>query len=317
MSLFQNGQLNIGSGILGSETMVAACRVTNVSISTPIPRANVNVLNRGKPLEQRPVINYVPVDFSCDSYFSDKSFETNVGLINSTGITAAIVDTKAASATYGVRNMQVLFSPTNSNYFNGGRDLKSGVLSSYALKGGISEPVTRSVSMQFLDMSGYILNTSRPAAGVAGFVRPEGAFLTGIQFSGYGVSGVNIQSFSLTVSFTRAATNNMGQRFPVERPLTDVTATLQVQGYIDGFNNVMSGLGQYNAGSPTYETVGLTLYPACSTSAPMTVTMINPYLDNETINPQIGNFATVSYSFSLPIGPNPYETGDGSRLIMM
>lgn len=318
MANFNAGQVRLESGnSLSSSTMQAVPRVTNVRIDTNIPRANVGVLNRGKPLENRPVIGYAPVEANVDFYHSDLSIPTILGIANATGVCAAITDTKPTTATYGIRGMQVLYAPTNSANYNGMWDLKSGVLTSYTLQGSVGDPVRGSFGMQFLNMSGSVNTTTRDSANTAAaLVKPENVSLTGIQFTGYGLTGITIQSFSFSLGFGRTAVTQLGSKFPVERPLTDVTATLQCAGFFDGINNSMTGLSMHDCGAPSVGTVGLTLQPSCSSSAGGTITMKNPYLENFSVDGTVGGFSTVSLSLSLPIGPNPNETTDGSVVII-
>lgn len=315
MPMFAAGQVLMGSGVLYSDVLTPLHRVTSVRVNAQPPRTNVNVLNRGKPLEQRPVINYIPVDVSVDMVQSSLRFEQICGLVNSTGIAAALTDTNATTAQLAIRNMQILYAPTDSTNYNGELDLKSGVLTNYSLQGSISEPVRSAFSMQFLDMSGAVNTSVRDTSDYAvGPIKPENVSLTGIQFTGLGITGVTVQSFSVGVTFSRTPIMQLGQRFPVSRPLTDVNATLQVQGYMEGINNSLTGLGVFNCGDPMFGTVGLTLSPSCVTVSPYTVTAINPYWEGMSVDSQVGGFTNVSFSFSLPLGPNPLETGDGSVL---
>ncbi len=306
------------SGNLGSSSMQIVNRVTNVKIDYNVPRQNVYELNRGKPLQQRPIINYIPVDVSIDLLKSDNSLEQMLGLINPTGIGMLITDTNPQTATLGIRSMQVYFAPTSSANYNGMFGINSGVLTNYSLQGGINELVRQTVSLQFLDYSGSTNLTPRATTNIttAG-VKPEGQQLTGLQLTGYGLTGIEIQSFSLSVNFSRASIFQLGSKFPVQRPFTDIAATLQVQGFFEGINNSVTGLSYLSdCGNPTFGTVALTLNPSCATSSPTTITMTNPYLDSTSIVGQVGNFSTVSFSFSLPLGPNPLETGDGSTLFL-
>lgn len=315
MPQYAAGQVKMESGLLYASSMQNVNRVTNVKIDYSIPRTNINVLNRGKPLELRPVINYTPVNVSIDMFKSDNSLEQMLGLVNTTGVASLISDTNPATATYGIRSMQVYFAPTNSANYNSLLDIKSGVLTNYSLQGSISEAMRQSVSFQFLDMSGSINTTLRDTTNYSSsIIKPENISLTGIQFTGYGITGVTIQSFSLGIAFSRASVMQLGQRFPASRPLTDVTASFQVQGFIEGLNNSVTGLSQYNCGAPTYGTVQLVLTPACTSTSPTTITINNPYLDGVSIDGQVGNFSTISMSFSIPLGPNPNETTDGSTL---
>lgn len=305
------------SGVLYSSSMAPVNGVTNVKVDWSASRTNVTVLNRGKPLEQRVIVNYIPVNVSMDLFKRDNSLEQILALINPTGVAMNITDTNAATATFGIRSMQLYYAPTNSANFDALLDIKSGVLTSYSLQGAINSPVRESISMQFLDMSGSINTTLRTSNTYAAApVIPAGISLTGIQFSGYGLTGVNVQSFSLGINFTRTTVFQLGTRFPVSRPLTDVTATLQVQGFFEGVNNSVTGLSQYFCGSPTYGPVSLVLTPSCSTASPSSINITNPYIESQSWDGQVGNFSTFSISLSMPLGPNPLETGDGSTLTL-
>ncbi len=79
----------------------------------------------------------------------------------------------------------------------------------------------------------------------------------------------------------------------------------------------MTGLNQYDCGGPSVGIVGLTMQPSCTAgSSTNTITMKNPYVDSVSVNSQVGGFTTFSLSLSMPIGPNPFETGDGSVVII-
>ncbi len=319
MPQFNAGQVKIESGVLYASTMQPIQRITAVKIGENVPRANVMVLNRGKPLEQRPVINYVPVDGSFDFIKSDNMIEQCLGLVNPTGIGALITAAAAGTATYGIRSMQVYYAPTSSANYNGLYDLKSGVLTSYSLQGGVSDAVRGNFALQFLDMSGSINTTARDTSNyAAALIKPENQSFTGfsntthLTMTGFGITGATPQSFSFNVGFSRASVQQLGQRFPIDRPLTDIGASLQVQGFFEGLNNTITGLSYLNCGNPAFGTICLTMTPACSASSPTTITMTNPYLDSFSVDSQVGGFSTFSASFSMPLGPNPLENTDGS-----
>lgn len=322
MPQFAAGQIYLESGLLYSSTMQAVQRVTNAKIDYNVPRANVTVLNRGKPLHERPVINYTPVDASFDFLKSDTMIEQSLGLINPTGVVALITDTRGATATYGIRSMQVYYAPTTSTNYNGLYDLKSGVLTSYTLQGGVTEPIRGSFSLQFVDMSGSVNVTSRVSTNYSPSpILPAGQSLTGfaststLSLTGLGLTGTTIQSFSFNLGLNHASIMQLGQKFPIERPLTDVNASLQCQGYFEGINNSFTGLTMLDCGGPA-GAVGLTMTPSCGTNSPSSILMRGCYLDSFSSDAQVGNFTTFAASFSMPIGPNPLETGDGSVLIM-
>lgn len=322
MPQYAAGQVYIESGLLYSSSMQPVQRITNAKIDYNVPRTNVTVLNRGKPLENRPVINYTPVDATFDFLKSDTMIEQSLGLINPTGVAMLITDTRGASATYGIRSMQVYYAPTTSSSYNGLYDLKSGVLTNYTLQGGVTEPIRGSFGLQFLDMSGSVNTTSRVTTNYAPSpITPVNQSLTGFASSssllltGLGLTGTTIQSFSFSLGLNHASIMQLGQKFPIERPLTDVNASLQIQGYFEGINNSFTGLASLDCGGPAGN-VGLTMTPSCGLTSPSSILMKGCYLDSFNADAQVGNFTTFSASFSMPVGPNPLENTDGSVLIM-
>lgn len=323
MPQFSAGQVRLESGVIGSSTMQPIERVTNVRVGSSLSRANTNVLNRGKPLQQRPVINYTPVDASIDFFKSDNRLEQCLGLINTTGITAALTNTRAGATSPAVRSMQIAYAPTDSASFNGLYDLKSGVLTSYSLQGGVSEPVRGSVSFQFLDGSGSVYNTSRTSSNYdANLVKPENQLITGLGsdnsllLTGFGITGVTVQSFSFSAGFNRAAVMQLGRRFPIERPLTDANASFEVRGYFEGLNNSFTGFNSFNCGDPTFGIIALIMTPSCSNGGSSKITLKNPYFDGLSVDSQAGGFSTFAMTFSLPLGPNPLENTDGSSVVL-
>lgn len=317
MPNFAAGLCRLESGVLYASTMQPVPRVTNIKVDENLPRTNVMVLDRGKPLADRPIINNVPVEVSVDFYKSDSSIEQMLGICNPSGVCQAITETKSTTATHGIRSMQVLFAPTASANYNGQLDLKSGVLTSYSLQGSVGEPVRGNFTLSCLDSSGSVNTTARSSSNTsASLVKPEGMSLTGIQFTGYGLTGITIQSFQFNVGFSRTEVRQLGQPFPVERPLTDVGASLSVVGWFDGINNSMTGWGGFSCGTPSVGIVGLTLQPSCGGGSPQTITLKNPYIDSRSIESQVGGFTSFAISLSLPIGPNPLEISDGSVVII-
>lgn len=214
MPLYSAGAVRLQSGdATSTTTMQPVQRVISVRIDENVPRSNVMVLNRGKPLEQRPVINYTPVAASVDFYEVDSQVRQMFGLVNASNVTTNITDTRAGTATYGVRNMHVLFAPTSSANYNGEIDLKSGVLQSFSLQGAVGDFVRGNFVLDFLDRSGSINTTARDSTNVAAaLVKPEGQALTGIPFTGIGLTGITLQSFSFNLGLSRTAVQQLGTK---------------------------------------------------------------------------------------------------------
>jgi hypothetical protein len=287
--------------------------VTSLSVNYSIPRANVNVLNRGKPLAKRPVINYTPVDVSIDYYKMNSMVEASLGLINPISVTTNLVETKSGP-NYAVKGLRIYYAPTSSTIYNGFLDIKSGVMTSYSVQGSVGEPVRGNITMQCLDMSGnYNGETRDNTDNVASLVKPENISLTGIHFTGVGITGATIQSFSFSLGVGRTQVQQLGLKYPIERPLTDVSASIQVQGFYEGINNSFSSLESHSCGDPMPGEVKLTMTQSCLSSSPSTViNVVRPYFDSFSSESQAGGFTTFSLSLSAPIGPNPNEISDGS-----
>lgn len=319
MPLFSAGQVKIESGSAG--TMVPVKRVTNVNVGYNIPRANVNVMNRGKPLAQRPVINYTPVEVSLEFYKSNNDFEQSIGLVNNNNIIKNITETRNGYGGSGVRNIEIYYAPTSSQNYNGLLSIRSGVLTSYALQGSVGEPVKGSASFQCFDLSGSSNFSSRDSSDYdAALVKPENVVLRHIEFTGVGLTGVTVQSFSFSLGLSRTQVFQLGQKFPIERPLTDVNASLQVQGFFEGINDSIQSLSYFDCGSPMSGNVQISLYQSCQGSQYQSALGITrPYFDSFSIQGQAGGFSTFSLNMSMPIGPNPNEVGllDGSIVTLV
>lgn len=312
MPLFSAGQVKIESG-LSSITMMPIDRATTVGINYNIPRTNVNVLNRSKPLNQRPVVNYTPVDVSVNYYKGDKNVERALGLFNDVTVISGLLETRQGVASTAVRNIQVYYAPTSASNYNGLLNISSGVLTSYSLQGSVGDPVSATVAFQGLDMSGgYVTNARDSTNYSASLIRPDNVSLTGILFSGVGLTGVTIQSFSFGLNINRTQVLELGKTLPVERPLTDVNASLQVQGFFEGINDAVKSLEVHRCGAPMDGNIVLDLTPSCSNLESTKIFVGRPYFDSFNIEGQAGGFSTFSLSLTAPIGANSNEISDGS-----
>jgi hypothetical protein len=315
MPLFSAGQIQIQSGVagVGTPNLVNLNHATSVGISYSIPRADVSVLNRGKPLSERPVINYTPVDVSINCYKTNKDLERCLGLVNSNNVISNIIETRNGYSTSGVRDFKVLYAPSSSSNYNSVVRVNSGVLTTYQIQGSVGDPVSASLSFQALEMSAAYVSSARDSTNYsASLVKPENATLTGIQFTGVGLTGVTIQSFSFSLGINRTQILELGSRLPTERPLTDVNAGIQVQGFFEGFNNAVTSLQTYACGQPMDGEVTLSFTPSCTTAETTTINVVRPYFDSFSVEGQAGGFSTFTLSLNAPIGTNPTETTDGS-----
>jgi hypothetical protein len=315
MPFFQSVQVKMSSG--NGTGMQSLERVQSASYNYSVPRADVGQLGRFKMLNQRPVINYTPVSFSIDAVKSSKEIETNLGLLNTTGVGIAIGKANGLNISdFGVRNLEFYNSnPSASTNFDK-HTILSGCLNSYSVSAAVNEPAKVSFNGEAFDVriennTEAVTNTNLATA----IVRGQDVSITGIQFSGFGLTGFRPNNFSLNLSFGRQAVGYFGQKFP-ERPVTNVGATLSMNGFYEGANP-LSGLSTLDCGFPLTGSIFLTLVPSCSGGGlATTYQCVNPYLDSFNFGATIGSFTSIDLGLSIPISVNPAEAADGSNLII-
>lgn len=292
-------------------------RLQSVTIGYNIPRAKISTLGRFKTLDTQPVINYTPVSFSANYIKSDNSIESNIGFVNPTGIGIVFANTDATQiAGFGARNLVALVSPAQGNNFYGQMNVYSGAITSFSVSATINEPVKASFGGEGLDYNFTPNNAGRSVPEYTSqLIRSQDITLSGIDFSGFGFSGLTIQTFDLAINLGRQAAFQMGNRFPKRIP-TEIAATLSIKGFFEGINNSFSGLSIYDCGTPYTGTMYFTLVPSCSANIPTTYAVVNPFIDSNSISAAIGNFVEVDFQFSIPISINSGEAATGSNLII-
>ena len=287
-------------------------RIQDVRFDFTLPRADVKVLGRFVPLTNRPIINYTPVSLTVNYIKGDKNVETCLGILNSTGI-ATLIGNGTQVTDYGARNYQVLISPVSTNTNMGEFDVVTGNLKSFSLAGTINEPVRGSFSIEGLDLQQVANNNYNTIPSYSGqVIRSQDVTITGINFSGLGYSGLEIQSFTFSTSFDYSNNFILGNQFPVRRMINGM-ATLQIDGYINGTTNTVQTLNQYQAGQFITGQYVFSLQPSCvGNQTPTTITLTNPYLTSQSFGVQVSNFIEVQLAFSCPLTIVPYEaTGIG------
>lgn len=314
---FQGAEVWVSSGSEGSSYMRLP-RVQGIGAGFQIPRVTIPVMGRFKPLAERPVINFTPVPLSIEYIKGDKAFEDNLGLTNATGVGVALGAADSNSvAGFGCRNFQIRLAPHTSPNYAGQINVLSGVLTSFSLGGSIGDPVKGAVAFECLDWQ-QVTNTGvrSDITYSANLIKSENIILSGIGFSGLGITNLIIQNFKLDVTFGRVATIRMGNKYP-ERPITDVHANLSIQGFLEGINTDITSLTGYDCGTALANPIQLTLSPSCSSEAATVITMTNPYLDSQQFGAQVGNFISVDMSFSCPISTIATEAQTGSNLTIV
>jgi len=317
MPLYQASELTMSSGALGV-TQQSVERLQSVQVSYSPPRADVGVLGRFKVLNDRPVINYIPAAFSFNLIKATKEVETNLGLINPTGVGIVFAGTDGFSVNgFGARNFNVLVSPSQANNYNGQMSLLSGVLNSYSVSAGVGQPTQMSVGGEALDLR-FVANTAGKASSTYNslMIKSENVAISGIDISGFGLSGLTVQSFDLGLSIGRQSSFQLGQKYP-SRLVTDIKATVAIRAFFEGINTSFTGLNQFDCGTPYTGSFFFTLVPSCFSSPATTYIAVNPYLTSFQYGAQVGSFSSIDLNFDIPISLNSGEAVIGSNLIIL
>lgn len=296
-------------------TFAKVDRVQDVQVDTTLPRVQTSVIGRFKPLNDQPVINYTPTNLSVNYVKGNKDVERNLGLLNSTGIGVQIGQGTTVPD-WGARSFQIMNVPTygagQSLQYAGQWDVVTGILKSFSLQGSVGEAVKGSFSIEALDLRQVANTSARTIPNYSGnLIKPQNVTLTGINFTGFGLTGLLIQSFSFQASFDHAQTFQLGSQYP-ERRVTSIGASLQVVGFMDGASNALTSMTGYDLGSPYNGQYVLTLQPSCGPEPATTITLNQPYLTSQSMGVQVGNFTQFTLGFAVPVSVVPFEaTGAG------
>ncbi len=298
-----------------NETYALIQRVSNVSTSFQPPRTQQRVIGRMLPLNQMPVLNYTPVNLSVNYTAANRDVPRNLGLLNPTGLLTQIGQNTEVT-NWGARSFQIYNAPINSPTYAGQWNIVTGVLKTFSLAGSVGGVVEGSFSVEALDQQQVANGSPRIIPNYSGtVVKSENMVVTGINFTGLGFSGLTIQSFNFQTSINHAATFRLGTQFP-ERRITDGVATLQIVGFMEGVTNTVTSLNTYACGNSLTGTFVLALTPGCSNEPPLTITMVSPYLESQSVGTQVGNYTEVSLGFTIPLTTVAAETSLGSNVTL-
>ena len=308
---FQGAELRMSSGLAGS-SIAPLDRIQSVNVSYQPPRASIGVLGRFSPLKDRPVINFTPVNLSFDFIKSSKTIESNLGILNSTGAGLNLANSESVNG-FGLRNFEVAMASTRSDAYSNKVVLSSGALNSYSIQGSVGDPARGSCSFECLSINSASDTTTKTNQDYNGeVVKSEGTFLSGIEFEGFGLSGLMVQSFNLGVNLSRTSTFKLGSKYP-ERPITSIDTSLQVNGFMEGLNENLTLTG-YDCGAPITGSYYLTLKPSCSEEPATTYKITNPHLEGQSFTSAVGSFVAVDLSFSASVSILESEATSGPNL---
>lgn len=300
---------------VANEAYALVQRVSNVDVSYQIPRTETRVIGRFKPLNERYVVNYTPVSLSVNYTEGNRDVERNLGLLNTTGVLCQIGQNTDVT-NWGARSFRIYNAPINATNYAGQWNIVTGVLKSFSLGGSVGGVVDGSFSVEALDLQQAANNGIKTTPQYSGqVIKSENITLTGINFTGLGFSGLTVQSFNFGLNINHAATFRIGTKYP-ERRITEGTATLQLVGFMEGVTNTVTGLSIYDGGLPVSGTYVLSLQPSCGNEQPTTITLVQPYVERQTVGTQVGSYTSVELGFSIPLTTVAAEAAIGSNVII-
>ncbi len=309
---FQGAEIAMSSGV-GNDVYALVQRPQRIDVSYQLPRTETRVLGRFKPLNERPVLNYTPVNLSVNYTEGSKDVVRNLGLLNPTGLLTQIGQNTEVT-NWGARSFRIYNAPINSTTYAGQWNVVTGVLKSFSLAGSVGGVVEGSFSIEALDLQQVANGTARTVPNYSGqVIKSENTQITGINFTGLGYSGLTLQSFQFQTSINHAATFRLGTQFP-ERRITDGSASLQLVGYMEGTTSTLTSLNAFACGTALTGTYVLACTPGCSTEPPITITMVSPYLESHSLGAQVGSYVEVNLGFSIPLTTVAAETSIGSNV---
>lgn len=312
--LIQASELRISSGYSGLD-LITIDMIQNCSYNSSVPRQDINILGNSKPLNERNIINYVPVKYNIEAVKCTNDIENHFGLMNPSGV-AVYYGSSSEIVGYGVRDLNSYLIDKDNGLYKGQLTLKSGVLQSYNLSASVGDIAKISIGGEGLDIvtSGYnsqILNTNSNI----NIVKTEDISISGIQLSGFGITGVSIQSFSIGLSFNRTSTTKIGYRYP-ERKLSNSNGSISINGFLEGVNS-NNDIFRLNNGTPETGTLYFTLIPTCSSYPSTTYIVKNPYIEDLSIGASVGSFTSIGLEFSIPLPHSSHELLTGSNIIIV
>lgn len=290
-NIFQGSELQIFSGNNGYHSCE---NIQSLNISFQNNRQETIYLGNFNAESKKPIINYTPIQLSF-SYIKPitNEIEKNLGLLNPSGCFINLIANNNIND-YSSRDYKILFRPPNKQIYNGQINIYSGYLNQYNLSANVGAPITCSVNIDVLDMQSCANNSGQSIIPNSQIISPENVIITGINFSGMGISGLQIQNFSLNLNIQRNNSFQINKKFP-EKAIIQTNCTLQIGGFLNNITEI-NRLSEIDQGNPIND-IYINFKNNCSNSGIMNILIRKPYLESKQISNQVGNLANVSLNF--------------------
>lgn len=308
MSIFFQGQgteFKISSGNKTNDFTIPNCQ--GISVNYQLNRQENTYVGNFSPEDEKQIINYTPIQVAF-SYLNSESklLEENLGLLNPSGCFININKSNNIND-YSSRDYKILFRPANSQNYAGQINLTSGYLGQYNISASVGSPVSSSVSLECLDIESISNNTIQSGLNQHQIVSTENTTITGINFSGFGVSGLQINNFSIGLTIQWNNVFKIGQKFP-EKTIIDTKGEIQINGVLNNITEAQK-LSTLNYNSFYNGNINLKLKTKCLETEILDILIKKPYIESRNINIQAGNFTTVSLNLSTKPTIKPSEFG--------
>lgn len=307
----KNIDIQISSGVSGL-SYVALDRIESVGYDYAIQRNDINQTTNSRPLINRSVINYTPINYEISFVKGNKDFESHLGLTHPSGIAFYIANSNNLS-NYGCRNFHINVLDGFGSEYQSKVKLISGFLQSYSINGSIGDIVKGSIKGDSLSISIEPLSGPRAQKSYdADLINPNNVKISGIEISGFGISGFYIQSFNIDVNFSRQDNFKLGNIFP-DKTINQVNGRVNFNGFIKNLYPI-SGLLGLN-GNPETGNLFITLLPCSNNSTSYVIK--NPYFESFSFGDSVGSFMSVQIGLSVPLAYTLDELRTGSNITII
>jgi len=301
----QGVELRFSSGNKSNDITIATAQ--NIDINYQHNRQEVTYLGNYCSETNKPIINYTPIQLSFGFIKNDNNLiEENIGLFNPSGCCINLVESNNQN-NYSSRDFKLIARSPNSQNYSNQINLYSGYLTSYSLTAGLGTPIVNSISFECLDMESISNISGQQNISDSIIISPENFHITGMNFSGFGVSGLQIQNFGMNLTIQRSNVFKIGQKFP-EKSIVNTSAQIQLNGFINNLSTI-NRLSTINNNIPYSGNLNIGIKRTCSETDILDILIQKPYVDSVSISNRVGDLANFSISMSVKPTIRPSESG--------
>ena len=221
------------------------------------------------------------------------------GFLTSYGVEASVGDIPSASCSVEASNLR--FDVSGAGFQNPAINVADGSI----MPGTVDVPQSTTGTLSAAALRPGDVTISFGTASL----QMGGAILPGMTSDAAGLSGANVQNFSIDLPLGRTPLQRIGNIFPFSRELDfPINATLSVTANL---TNIEKGSVRDLLCNPaTKRDITMTMKNRCGAGTSVVYTFKNAQLDSQNMSATIGDNKSVDLSFSTQIG-GPADTANG------